>query len=100
MLKRRAVLSIAVLATLFSGTVNSTFAADKMSKGQVHFKVLIENISDKNGLTAPVLPSSFWSLWRSLLSAISARLNFICRLDDPSERTRISICPSELAQSQ
>jgi hypothetical protein len=52
MLKRRAVLSIAVLATLFSGTVNSTFAADKMSKGQVHFKVLIENISDKNGLTA------------------------------------------------
>jgi len=52
MLKRSAVLSSAILVTLFSGTVSSTLAADKTSKGPVHFKVLIENISDKNGLTA------------------------------------------------
>lgn len=52
MLKQKFILSVAVFATFISGMVANTFAIGVKGKRSATFKVRIENISDKGGLTA------------------------------------------------
>ena len=52
MFKQKFILGVAMLATMLSGTVGSSFAIGHKNKRQATFKVRIENISAKDGIAA------------------------------------------------
>lgn len=52
MFKQKFILGVAMIATLVSVTAGSAFAIDRKNKKQATFKVRVENIAEKDGITA------------------------------------------------